>query len=193
MAPSSAIQAHCSQESATQDQASESFSFCRAIQHPECCHHEKQDTSISEDWVRLWQTHKLTSSALVMRKPVSFPVSKTYSSVFISHNPAFLGGIATRERHFANPGLWRITCVLKSPPSQTYMVSSLFSSQWICQNCFFSATHIKVQSSGARELHSCISLLLHFPVLESRAWISLIPAIVCIGGTRSNMLLPCSI
>lgn len=132
--------------------------------------------------------HVLTSPALPMRKKICFPVSKTLISVFISHNPSFLGRIASnsykREQSFAHQGLWRIATVLKSPTRHTYMEPSLFSSQRICQNCYFSATHIKVQNSWARDLHSCIFLLLHFPVLESRAWISLMPAILCICGTR---------
>lgn len=109
----------------------------------------------------------------------------------ISHNAASLGGRALnnykRERYFPGQELWGLLSVLNSPPSHTYLEPSLFSNQRICQNCFFAATYIKVQSSGARELHSCISLLLHFPVLESRAWICRIEAILCICERRGNV------
>lgn len=94
---------------------------------------------------------------------------------------------AMRERHFADQGFWGLLSVLNSPTSHTYMEPSLFSNRRICQNCSFAATYIKVRSSGARALHSCISLLSRFPVLESRAWICLIQAIVCVGGRRGNI------
>lgn len=141
--------------------------------------------SISENWVRLWQTpHVLTSPALAMRKPVCLPKSKTYCSVCISHNPASLGRRAFNS--CKREGL-RWSRVLNSPTSHTYMEPSLFSNQCICQNCFFAATCTKVRSSGARALHSCISLRLRFPVLESRAWICLIQAILCVCERRGNI------
>ena len=53
---------------------------------------KRKRNSISENWVRLWQTPcVLTSPALAMMKPVCLPMSKIYCLVYISHNLASTG------------------------------------------------------------------------------------------------------
>lgn len=140
--------------------------------------------------MKLWQTSCMPiSPALAMRKLDCLPMVETYCSVCVSQNPASLGRRAFNSWERGNLLIKSCEhyCVALNTPSHTYMEPSLFSNQCICQRCFFAANYIKVQSTGARVMHSCISLLLRFPVPGSRAWICLIQAIVCVHGRRGSI------